>query len=94
MSHKLAIEGGPKAVTNNLPAWPQDLTYTFTAEEVETFNTYLRNGDNVALGFDPDCHFYNNGVSLALCYSVVPEPACAVVIVLGAVASILRRRRP
>lgn len=48
-----------------------DITYTFTQEEVDTFVMYLANSNYIGLGFDPDCHFYNSGITLEL----VPEPA-------------------
>ncbi|UCG48803.1 MAG: aminotransferase class I/II-fold pyridoxal phosphate-dependent enzyme, partial [Phycisphaerales bacterium] len=39
MSDKLAIEGGPKAVTNKLPAWPQ-----FDQKAIEAVGDVLRSG--------------------------------------------------
>ncbi|MBN1555811.1 MAG: hypothetical protein JXA11_13790 [Phycisphaerae bacterium] len=75
----------------DLPVTAQDITYTFTNDEVLALNLYLQNGDNFALGFDPDCHFYNNGVTLRLVYTSVPEPACLAVLSVGALLP--RRRR-
>ena len=76
----------------DLTTQARDLEYVFTNTEVDAFNAYLQNGSNVALGFDPDCHFWNEGVSLEFCYDVVPEPTCAALVVLGAVATLRRRR--
>lgn len=88
----------------NLPSWPQDLTYELDASELATLNDYLGAGDDIGLGFDPDCHFYNNGVSLSLSYEDVPsvppgdgvpEPATMFATAMGisALGMYARRRR-
>ncbi len=76
----------------NLPTTPQDLIYTFTDDQAATFAEYLLNDSDVGLGFDPDCHFYNDGVSLEIGYEVIPEPGCVTLLVTGAALSILRKR--
>jgi len=43
----------------------QDLLYVFSQDELDALNDYLADGD-MALGFDPDCHFYNCLSSFAL----------------------------
>jgi len=78
---------------HNLTTTPRDIDYVFTSAEVDTFNQYLNNGGDVALGFDPDCHYYNDGVSLKLSYNVVPEPASATLILIGAAMVLMRRFR-
>ena len=45
---------------------PVTWTYTFSGAEVAALRSYVSNGKNVALGFDPDCHFFNNGIQLTL----------------------------
>ena len=78
----------------DLPNTAQDLQYDFSEAQIDTFNDYLQDG-SVAFGFDPDCHFYNDGVSLSICYEViqVPEPGMLVLICLGAVGVVPRRGR-
>jgi hypothetical protein len=78
----------------NLPATPQNLTYHFTAGQVAALNTYAADG-RFALGLDPDCHFYNDGVTLSLATdsSQVPEPGTMVLVLAGAGLAIARRRR-
>jgi hypothetical protein len=49
---------------------PVTFTYTFTASQLTALRAYIANGHNIAFGFDPDCHFYNNGVTFAM---TVPE---------------------
>lgn len=64
----------------NLPPWPQDLTYHFDADELAALNSYLAD-ERVALGLDPDCHFFNCGVEWVM--TIVPEPASLVLLALG-----------
>jgi hypothetical protein len=58
-------------------------TYTFQAADLIALNKYLDAAGSLndfALAFDPDCHFYNTGVTLnlydgGLTNNAVPEPA-------------------
>ena len=89
----------------NLPSSSQDLIYELDLLELATLNEYLGADDDIALGFDPDCHFYNRGVSLSLSYDEVPsvppgedgvpEPATMFAIAMGisGVGMYARRRR-
>ena len=43
-------------------------TYAFTTSNLTTLNQYYWNSGDIALGFDPDCHLYNDGVKLTLNY--------------------------
>ncbi len=52
----------------------QDITFTFDYSQLTTLNDYLSDG-NFGIGFDPDCHFYNSGISLTIETSPVPIPA-------------------
>lgn len=87
---------GPLLVTyTNLTTAPRDLTYLFTDAQLTSLNTYAADG-RFALGFDPDCHFFNDGVSLDVTVSQVgsvPEPATMAIMGIGAVAVMLKRRR-
>jgi hypothetical protein len=49
---------------------PVTFTYTFTAAQLAALQTYITHGKNIAFGFDPDCHYFNNGVTFAF---TVPE---------------------
>ncbi|MFH1747017.1 MAG: PEP-CTERM sorting domain-containing protein [Planctomycetota bacterium] len=71
----------------NLPSTPQDLTYTFTADDLTVLNSYLADG-RTALGLDPDCHYYNCGVQLTL---QTPEPASLTLLGVGALLWLRRR---
>jgi hypothetical protein len=49
---------------------PTTFTYNFTAAQLVALQSYIANGKNIAFGFDPDCHFFNNGVTFNF---TVPE---------------------
>jgi hypothetical protein len=47
---------------------------------LDELNTFILNGNNVAFGFDPDCHFTNDGIELEIktiptSSNQIPEPA-------------------
>lgn len=67
---------------------PTDYTYTFTSGQLSALNSYIANGNNFALGFDPDCHFWNDGVTLTLTtgLSTVPEPSSLLLVATGLAA--------
>jgi len=72
---------------------PQNINVPFDAAALLALNQYYQNGGDFGLGFDPDCHFYNCGVSLEMCYEVIPEPATLSVLALGGMCLVRRRRR-
>jgi len=84
----------------DLPPQAQDITYDLSDDEVALLNLFAADGE-IALGFDPDCHFYNNGITFF--YETtqettnVPEPASLVMMATAAVsmgaAGIKLRRR-
>ena len=48
------------------------LTYTFDDAEMAALYRYIANGNDFALGFDPDGRFHGSGVELQLTYGPVP----------------------
>jgi len=45
---------------------PVTWTYTFTRAQLAALRADISNGNDFALGLDPDCHFFNDGVNLTL----------------------------
>ena len=75
-----------------------DFTYTFTASQLAALSTYILNGSNLAFGFDPDCHYWNNGIVFTITYgpnTTTPEPASLALLGTGLMSTgfYLRRRR-
>jgi len=75
------------------------LNYSFASLGLlGVLTAYIANGNNFGLGFDPDCHFWNSGVSFTIHTAPrrVPEGgAAASMLALGVgTAALLDRRRP
>lgn len=68
-------------------------TYNFTSDQLAALNAYVLNGKDVALGFDPDCHFYNQGIAFKITTAAVPEPSAVALLGGGLVGLICLQRR-
>lgn len=72
-------------------------TLNFTPTELQTLAAYVADGNDIAFGLDPDCHFDNDGISFTMTLTPVPEMS-ALYPLIGLIAAIgftqlLRRRR-
>ena len=80
-------------VFTNLSSTAQDLTYNFDSTEISKLLTYASNG-TFGLGIDPDCHFYNDGITLKVTTTpTVPEPTTVVLVGIGLIALAGLKRR-
>lgn len=77
----------------NIPSRPpQDLVHYLTTDQLSALSSYSQDG-NFAIGIDPDCHFYNDGVRLTIETAQVPAPGAVVLGMggFGAVSAIRHR---
>jgi len=70
-----------------------NFVYVFTTSQLQALQNYILNGNNFALGFDSDCHYFNDGVSLTIETRPVPEPTTLALLGSGLAGLYLRRRR-
>jgi hypothetical protein len=72
-----------------------DFVYTFTADQLKVLSAYFLNGSDIAFGFDPDCHFWNDGISFSFTTAptATPEPTTMLLLGTGLAGMYYRRKR-
>lgn len=61
----------------------RDITIQFDATQIAALNTYIQNDGQFGLGFDPDCHYFNNGVTFEIVTSVPDSGHTLLLLSLG-----------
>jgi hypothetical protein len=85
-SSSFAPQPGPSNVLLDAPSFAGgqankvDYNYTFTAEQLTILQSFIANNGNLAFGFDPDCHFYNSGISFQMTTAQAPEPGTSLLV--------------
>lgn len=72
-------------------------TLNFTPSQLSALASYAANGNDVAFGLDPDCHFFNDGIKFTMTLTPVPEmsalyPIFGLLLAIG-LTHFLRSRR-
>jgi len=68
--------------------------YLFTSDEVDALKDYAGNNGIFGMGFDPDCHYYNTGVSLDIeTREEIPEPATLTLLGIGLLGAFFTRNK-
>jgi hypothetical protein len=82
-------------VDTNGVATTQNVVFTFNQAQLTALLNFLNTGGDVAFGFDPDCHYWNNGIKFEYTTSptATPEPATMTLLGTGLASLYYRRRR-
>ena len=62
----------------------ENWSYSFDSSQLDTLKLYAADDGMFGFGFDPDCHYYNDGITFSIQTSApVPEPATMLLFGVG-----------
>jgi hypothetical protein len=76
---------GPYGKPNGTTILGEDFYYYLDDMEKETLTSYASNDGFLGFGFDPDCHYFNDGVYFTVETAHAPEPATMLLVGSGLV---------
>jgi hypothetical protein len=81
--------------TDPIGGYARNVNLTFDLGALGLLDEFIARAETgkVGFGFDPDCHYFNDGVKLTVHTAPVPEPATIIALGAGALALRLRRRK-
>lgn len=81
--------------TDPIGGYARNVNLEFNFEDLgllDDLNKFAADG-RLGFGFDPDCHYFNDGVYFTVHTAPVPEPMTMTLLAAGGVAALIRRRR-
>lgn len=79
---------------NDYPGPAENYVFNFNAQQLALLKQYSLNDGRLGFGFDPDCHYWNDGVKFKIItQTVVPEPATSLLFVSGMMGALGLRRK-
>jgi hypothetical protein len=70
----------------------ETFTYNLTNSQISVLTGYLSNSSNFALGFDPNCHYYDRNMTFTI-NTQVPEPTSLLLIGSGLLGVLAFRKK-
>jgi hypothetical protein len=86
------IHGGTVDQFHSFGTTGVNYTYTLSTADLAVLTGYINSGGDFAFGFNPDCHYYDSGITMQISFaSAVPEPGS--ILLFGTVAILAARMR-
>jgi hypothetical protein len=74
------------------PGPAENYRYRFTRYDLRHLNRWAQNG-NFGFGFDPDCHYWNDGIWFRFETKIIPEPTTLSLLGLGLLGILKLRKK-
>ena len=78
--------------THSFNTTAKNYIYTLSATDLTALTNYITNGGNFAFGFNPDCHYYDSGVTMQITFAAAPVPEPGSILLFGTVGALVASR--